>query len=78
MEFEDYLIVSGVRMEPDEDDNGRKIPVDYKGIINKFKASLKNSARVWYSIILKVELQIYTQRQDGKQSTVGFVLTSIQ
>ena len=49
MEFEDYLIASGVRMEPDEDENGRRIDVDYRSIINKFKASLKNNARVWYS-----------------------------
>ena len=31
MEFEDYLIASGVRIEPDEDENGRRIDVDYKG-----------------------------------------------
>ena len=48
MEFEDYLIASGVRMEPDEDKGGRRIDVDYKDIINKFKASLKNNARIWY------------------------------
>ena len=52
MEFEDYLIASGVRMEPEEDDSGRSIPVDYKDIINKFKASLKNNARVWYSMYI--------------------------
>ena len=51
MEFEDYLIASGVRMEP-EDDSGGSIPVDYKDIINKFKASLKNNARVWYSMYI--------------------------
>ena len=49
MEFEDYLIASGVRMEPDEDESGRRVDVDYRDIINKFKASLKNNARVWYS-----------------------------
>ena len=48
MEFEDYLIASGVRMEPDEDESRRRIDVDYRDIINKFKASLKNNARVWY------------------------------
>ena len=53
MEFEDYLIASGVRMEPDEDDNGRRTPVDYKDIINKFKASLKNNARIWYSMYIE-------------------------
>ena len=52
MEFEDYLIASGVRMEPDEDENGRRIDVDYRDIINKFKASLKNNARVWYSMYI--------------------------
>ena len=52
MEFEDYLIASGVRVEPEEDDSGRSIPVDYKDIINKFKASLKNNARVWYSMYI--------------------------
>ena len=52
MEFEDYLIASGVRVEPDEDENGRRIDVDYRDIINKFKASLKNNARIWYSIYI--------------------------
>ena len=52
MEFEDYLIASGVRIEPDEDENERRIDVDYRDIINKFKASLKNNARVWYSMYI--------------------------
>ena len=52
MEFEDYLIASGVRMEPDEDEDGRRINVDFRDIINKFKASLKNNARVWYSMYI--------------------------
>ena len=52
MEFEDYLIASGVRMKPDEDENGRTIDVDYRDIINKFRASLKNNARVWYSMYI--------------------------
>ena len=52
MEFEDYLIASGVRMQPDEDESGRRVDVDYKDIINKFKASLKNNARVWYSMYI--------------------------
>ena len=30
MEFEDYLIASGVRMEPYEDENGRRVDVDYR------------------------------------------------
>ena len=50
MEFEDYLIASGVRMEPDEDESRRRVDVDYKDIINKFKASFKKNARVWYSM----------------------------
>ena len=52
MEFEDYLIASGVRIEPEEDNVGRRVEVDYKGIINKFKASLKNNARIWYSMYI--------------------------
>ena len=52
MEFEDYLIASGVRMEPDEGESGRRVDVDYRDIINKFKASLKNNARVWYSMYI--------------------------
>ena len=52
MEFEDYLIASGVRVEPDEDKDGRRVDVDYRDIINKFKASLKNNARVWYSMYI--------------------------
>ena len=52
MEFEDYLIASGVRMEPDGGESGRRVDVGYKDIINKFKASLKNNARVWYSMYI--------------------------
>ena len=52
MEFEDYLIASGIRVEPDEDEDGRRIDVDYRDIINKFKASLKTNARVWYSMYI--------------------------
>ena len=52
MEFEDYLIASGVRMEPDEDESGRRVDVDYRDIINKFKPPLKNNARVWYSMYI--------------------------
>ena len=60
MEFGDYLIAPGVRMEPEEDNNGRRIDVDYKDIINKFKASLnkfkaslKNNARIWYNMYIE-------------------------
>ena len=53
MEFEDYLIASGVRIEPEEDNAGRRVEVDYKDIINKFKASLKNNARIWYSMYIE-------------------------
>ena len=52
MEFEDYLIASGVRIESEED-NARRVEVDYKDIINKFKASLKNNARIWYSMYIE-------------------------
>ena len=52
MEFEDYLIASGVTVEPDEDEDGRRVDLDYRDIINKFKASVKNNARVWYSMYI--------------------------
>ena len=51
MEFEDYLVASGVTVDEDEDDP-RQRP-DYRDIINKFKASLKNNARVWYSMYIE-------------------------
>ena len=52
MEFEDYLIVSGVSVEPEEV-GGNMVQQDYKDIINKFKASLKNNARVWFSMYIE-------------------------
>ena len=74
-----YLIASGVRIEPEEDNAGRRVEVDYKDIINKFRASLKNNARIWYSMYIDGRIPDFcTQRQDGKQSRVGFFLTSIQ
>ena len=48
MEFEDYLVASGIAIEPDENP-------DYRDIINKFKASLKNNARVWFSMYIDRE-----------------------
>ena len=39
-------------MELDGDGGGRGFDVDYRDIINKFKASLKNNARVWYSMYI--------------------------
>ena len=54
MEFEDYLVASGVTV--DEDDDPRARP-DYRDIINKFKASLKNNARVWYSMYIEKRVQ---------------------
>ena len=35
MEFEDYLVASGVTLEEDEDDP--RVRPDYRDIINKFK-----------------------------------------
>ena len=52
MEIEDYLIASGVGIKPEKDNAGRRVEVDYKDIINKFKASLKNNARIWYSMYI--------------------------
>ena len=65
MEFEDYLVASGVTVNEDEVDP-RARP-DYRDIINKFKASLKNNARVWYSMYIEKRVQTYTQLKDGRQ-----------
>ena len=46
MEFEDYLVASGIAIAPDENP-------DYRDVINKFKASLKNNARVWFSMYIE-------------------------
>ena len=46
MEFEDYLVASGIAIEPYENS-------DYRDIINKFKASLKNNAIVWFSMYIE-------------------------
>ena len=55
MEFEDYLVASGVTV--DEDENDPRARPDYRDIINKFKASLKNNARVWYSMYIEKRVQ---------------------
>ena len=52
MEFEDYLVASGVSIEPQEV-RGIEVQPDYKDIINKFKASLKNNARIWFSMYIE-------------------------
>ena len=52
MEVEDYLVASGVRVEPEEV-GGNMVQPDYRDIINKFKASLKNNARVWFSMYIE-------------------------
>ena len=52
MEFEDYLVASGVRVEPEEV-GGNTIQPDYKDIINKFKTSLKYNARIWFRMYIE-------------------------
>ena len=52
MEFEDYLVASGVRVEPEEI-RGNMVQPDYQDIINKFKASLKNNARIWFRMYIE-------------------------
>ena len=55
MEFEDYLVASGVTV--DDDENDPRVRPDYRDIINKFKASFKNNARVWYSMYIEKRVQ---------------------
>ena len=58
MEFEDYLTASGVRIEPEIGEDGNvTTAVNYKDTINKFKASLKNNARVWYKMYIEGRVQ---------------------
>ena len=52
MEFEDYLVASGVRVEPEEI-RGNMVQPDYQDIINKFKASLKSNARIWFRMYIE-------------------------
>ena len=66
MKFEDYLVASGMRIEPDEE-GGQRVQPDYRDIINKFKASLKNNARVWFSMYIEDRVPIYIQQIGGKQ-----------
>ena len=53
MEFEDYLIASGVRVEPETLEDGTEAKPDYRDIINKFRTSFKKNGRVWYSMYIK-------------------------
>ena len=52
MEFEDYLVASGVRVEPGEI-RGNVVQPDYQDIVNKLKASLKSNARIWFRIYIE-------------------------
>ena len=58
MEFEDYLQASNIPTVPGRDEHGAEVnPVDYENIINKFKASLKNKARLWYNMHIEGRVQ---------------------
>ena len=76
MEFEDYLVASGVTVEEDEDDP--RVQPDYRDIINKFKASLKNNARVWYSMYIDKRVQDLHSAEGWKTVKVSSLLISIQ
>ena len=52
MEFEDYLVASGMRIDP-EGEGGQMVQPNYRDIINKFKASLKNNAQDWFSMYIE-------------------------
>ena len=55
MEFEDYLVALGVRAEPEEV-RGNRVQPGYKNFINKFKASLKNNARIWFKMYIETRV----------------------
>ena len=77
MEFKDYLIASGVRIEPEEDNAGRRFEITKISSTNS-KHHLRTMLEFGIVCTLMVESQICTQRQNGKQSGVGFFLISIQ
>ena len=52
MGFEDYLVASGVRVEPEEI-RGNIVQPDYQDIINKFKTSLKSNARMLFRMYIE-------------------------
>ena len=66
LEFEDYLIDSGVRVEPEEA-GGNMVQPGYRDIISKFKASLKTMQESGSVCTLRKECLTYTQQMDGKQ-----------
>ena len=52
-----------------------RVKVDYKDIINKFKALLNNNARIWYSMYIDGRIpDLYSEAG----SRVSFLLTSMQ
>ena len=73
MEFEDYLIASGIRVEPEEVGDNTVQP-NYKDIINKFKASLKNNARVWFSMYIEKRVPNF-HSADGWETVKSKFLT---
>ena len=73
MEFEDYLVASGVRVEPEEI-RGNIVQPDYQDIVNKFTASLKNNARIWFRMYIEKRVpDLYTA--DGWQAVKEKFLT---
>ena len=66
-EFEDYFVASGIAIEPDENP-------DYRDIINKFKASLKDNARVWFSMYIENKV-LDLHSADGWKTVKSKVLT---
>ena len=65
MEFEDYLVASGVRIELEEI-RGNMVQPDYQDTVNKFKASLKIMQDFGLECTLRKEYQIYIQQMDGR------------
>ena len=64
MEFEDYVVASGVSIETKEV-RGNIVQPDYKDIINKFKASLKNSVRICLACTLRKGAKLAFSRWMG-------------
>ena len=72
MEFEDYLVASGMTIELDEDNP--RVQSDYRNIISKFKASLKNNARDWYSMYIETRVP-HLHSAEGRKTVKSKFLT---
>ena len=71
MEFEDYLVASGVTV--DEDENDPRVRPDYRDIINKLKHHLRKMQGFWYSMYIEKGCKTYTSAEGWKTGKSKFL-----